>query len=219
MSQVLMDAVRSNDVDVLRQVVAEDPSLVNYRDEDGNSAVLTAIYHGAHDAAGLLVAQGAQLTVHEAAAAGDAARVRAALDADPDLINSLSPDGWTPLHLAAFFGHEDVARLLLERGADVHAVSTNRMQNMPIHAAAANGQARLVALLLDHGTEVNVRSRDWSPLHLAVENGDEGLVQLLLLRGADADAPMPDGQLPLARAQQHGHHEIAALLAGAASAQ
>ncbi len=38
MSQVLMDAVRSNDVDVLRRVVAEDPSLVNYRDEDGNSA-------------------------------------------------------------------------------------------------------------------------------------------------------------------------------------
>jgi len=168
MSQVLMDAVRSNDVDVVRRIVAEDPSLVNYRDEDGHSAVMAAIYHGTHDA------QGAQLNVYEASASGDAVRVRVALDDDPGLLNALSNDGWTPLHLAAFFGHDEAARLLLERGADVHAISTNRMENMPIHAAAANGQARLVALLLDHGADVNTRSRGWSPLHLAVENGNGG---------------------------------------------
>lgn len=216
MSQVLMDAVRNNDVDVVRRIVAENPSLVNFRDEDGHSAVMAAIYHGTHDAAALLVAQGAQLNVYEASASGDAARVRVALDDDPGLLNAYSNVGWTPLHLAAFFGHDEAARLLLERGADVHAISTNRMENMPIHAAAANGQSRLVALLLDHGADVNTRSRGWSLLDLAVENGNEGLVQLLLIRGADTSAPMPGGQAPLARAQQQGHDEIVALLAGAA---
>ncbi|MDQ3327437.1 MAG: ankyrin repeat domain-containing protein [Chloroflexota bacterium] len=215
MSHVL-DAVRSNEVDVVRRIVAADPSLVNYRDDEGNSAVMAAINHGAHDAAALLVVQGARLNVYEASASGNAARVRATLDDNPGLLNAHSADGWTPLHLAAFFGHDETARALLDRGADLHALSTNRMENQPIHAAAANGQSRLVALLLDHGADVNAQSRGWSPLHLAVENGNEGLVHLLLLRCADTSAPMPGGQAPIARARQQGHDEIVALLDGAA---
>ncbi len=128
MSQALMDAMQANDVATLRSIIARQPHLVNFRDDQGDSPVLRAIYYGAHDAAQLLISEGAQLNVHEAAAVGDVVRVQDALSADPTALNSLSHDGWTPLHLASFFGHEDVARLLISRGADIHAVSTNRME-------------------------------------------------------------------------------------------
>jgi ankyrin repeat protein len=212
MSQALMEAVQANDIAALRTIIESDPELVDYRDGHGNSAVLTAVYYGAHDAARLLISRGARLGVHEAAAVGDAGRVAAALDADPALLDSLSHDGWTPLHLAAFFGHADVVTLLLDRGADLHVISQNRMENEPIHAAAANGKTEAVGLLLDHGADVNARSRGWSPLDLAVENGNEELVALLLARGVDPSAPSGDGQTPLARAVSKDHDAISDLL-------
>ncbi|MDP9382843.1 MAG: ankyrin repeat domain-containing protein [Chloroflexota bacterium] len=212
MSQALMDAMQANDVATLRSIIARQPHLVNFRDDQGDSPVLRAIYYGAHDAAQLLISEGAQLNVHEAAAVGDVVRVQDALSADPTALNSLSHDGWTPLHLASFFAHEDVARLLISRGADIHVVSTNRMENLPIHAAAANGKTAVVWLLLDHGADVNSRSRGWSPLDLAVENGNEELVALLLSRGADANARSGDGQSPLSRAAGNGNDGISDLL-------
>src|SRR6185369_364649 len=51
------------------------------------------------------------------------------------LINAVAYDGWTPLHLAAFFGHAENVCLLLDAGADVHAVSHNGLKNTPLHAA------------------------------------------------------------------------------------
>lgn len=216
MSHALLEAVRANDVPATDTLLTRDPSLADARDEQGTSAVLTAVYYGAHDAARLLIARGARLDIHEAAAVGDARRVEILLSDDPHLLNSLSHDGWRPLHLAAFFGHRDVAELLLDEGAEIHAVSTNRMENMPLHAAAANGRTELVELLLDRGADVNAQARGWSPLHLAVGNQSGDLVRLLLARGADADATMGDGQTPFARARQEGNAEIAELLADGA---
>ena len=72
---------------------------------------------------------------------GDTARIEELLAANRSLVSTLSTDGWTPLHLAAFFGKTDAARLLLNKGAPVNARSTNAMQNMPLHAAAAGKHA------------------------------------------------------------------------------
>ncbi len=149
--------------------------------------MLTAIYYGANDAARLLIKCGGELTLHEAAAVGDLEPVEAALDGDPDGVNSYSHDGWTPLHLAAFFGHTPVATLLLDRGADLAAISRNRIENQPLHAAVANGQASVAALLLDRGADPDAVSRGWTPLRLATENDNQDLVELLLARGANPE--------------------------------
>src|SRR5512135_2463545 len=81
-----------------------EPALVNARDENGLSAVLTAAYYQEPDIARLLVQRGAVLSVFEACAVGEVSRVRALLEHQPELINAYAPDGFQPLGLAAFFG-------------------------------------------------------------------------------------------------------------------
>uniref|UniRef100_V5HMR6 Oxysterol-binding protein n=3 Tax=Ixodes ricinus TaxID=34613 RepID=V5HMR6_IXORI len=60
--------------------------------------------------------------------------------------------GWTPLHLASYFGHFDVAEILLEHGAYVDVV--NREGDTPLHKAAYTGREGLVMLLLKYNADV-----------------------------------------------------------------
>src|SRR5208282_6605082 len=85
-----------------------------------------------------LVAADPSLAVFAAAILGDTEQLTELLAANRSLVGLLSNDGWTPLHLAAFFGKTEAARLLLNKGAIVTARSTNQMENMPLHAAAAS---------------------------------------------------------------------------------
>jgi uncharacterized protein len=101
------------------------------------SPVLAAVYRGDRAAVDRLLAQGATLTLCEAAALGDAPRVRALARAEPAALAARSPDGWPALHLAAHFGHGDAVDALLEARADVRAYSDNHAANTALHAALA----------------------------------------------------------------------------------
>ncbi|HEV2201357.1 MAG TPA: ankyrin repeat domain-containing protein [Bryobacteraceae bacterium] len=67
------------------------------------------------------------LAIFAAAMQGDAARIEALLARHRSLVNAVSSDGWTPLHLAAHFGRREAARALMNKGADVSARSVNSM--------------------------------------------------------------------------------------------
>ena len=91
----------------------------------------------------------------DAAAVGDLEAMSVAYDRAPATVNGRSRDGWSPLHLAGFYGHVDAARWLLERGAAVEAISTGREANRPLHAALAGaGNPALVELLVARGANV-----------------------------------------------------------------
>jgi ankyrin repeat protein len=130
--------------------------------------------------------------VFEAAALGRTDRLRELLDEDPSRANAFGADGFHPLGLACFFGHVDSARVLLERGADVNALSRNdRIQTAAIHAAAASeakdeaARYELVKLALDHGADPNLpQGGGFRAIDAARQNGDERVEQLLLERGA-----------------------------------
>src|SRR6516164_10092438 len=94
-----------------------------------------------------LVAQDPTLAIFAASILGDVDQLTALLAANRSLVTAVSSDGWTPLHLTAFFGKIDAARLLLNKGAVVTTRSTNAMQNLPLHAAAAGRHSDLVKLL------------------------------------------------------------------------
>lgn len=132
-----------------------------------------------------LRAAGHVLNVHEAAAVGDDDRLRALLDADPQLVDAWSEDGAQPLHFAAYFGHLPCVRLLLERGADPrqHAQGFNGVA--PINAAAANPKP-------------NERCTE--------------LVRVLLEAGADPQAAQGGGSTALDAARFAGNDELLALL-------
>jgi ankyrin repeat protein len=160
-----------------------DDSLLSARDQNGVSAVLLAMYHGKPAIAQLFIDRGAELDLHEAAATGRLERVRE-LAAAAD-VNTAGADGFQPLGLACYFGHEDVARFLLSAGADVKLASKNAMQVQPIHAATARRSASIVKLLLENGADPNARQQmGYTPMDAARQNGDREIMDLLSAHGA-----------------------------------
>ncbi len=138
------------------------------------------------------------LAIFAASILGDTEQLTELLTANRSLIGLLSEDGWTPLHLAAFFGKTEAARLLLNKGAIVNVRSTNQMANMPLHAAAAGRHTEVVKLLIEHGAPVNARQHGgWSPLHAAAQNGDIEMAKSLVAAGADVNARAENNQMPL----------------------
>jgi ankyrin repeat protein len=156
------------------------------------SDLLEALYRGDRARVDEMLASEPELDVFEAAALGRTDRLREVLDEDPSRANAFGADGFHPLGLACFFGHVDSARVLLERGADVNALSRNdRIQTAAIHAAAASeakdeaARYELVKLALDHGADPNLpQGGGFRAIDAARQNGDERVEQLLLERGA-----------------------------------
>jgi uncharacterized protein len=145
-----------------------------------------------------LVQADPSLAIFAAAIVGKTEELKQLIAADPALVSALSTDGWTPLHLAAFFGHLEAARILLNQGAQVKARSTNAMENTPLHAAAAGRHAEIAKLLLDHGATPDARQHGgWTPMHSAAQNGDVEMAKILVAAGADIRVRAENNQTPM----------------------
>ncbi len=208
----LFKAIQSGDAARVQELLAEEPALVNARSPLG-SAVLVAMYYGEPAIARLLVERGASLNLFEAAAVGATARIQELDKENPGQLNTFAPDGFTPLGLAAFFGHTDAVRWLLAHGADPNIASRNNQHVMPLHSAVAAKQHDISAMLLEAGAKVNaVQADGFTPLHEAAQNGQRDVVELLLAHGADRGAKKSDGKTPLDLALEYGYGGIVDLL-------
>src|SRR5262252_2517488 len=187
-----IDAIKAGEFERVKAMVSADPTLTDARSRTGESAILTAVYHRQKEIVNLLVARGAAMSMFEACAAGELERVERLLDGGA--INDYSADGWTPLHLAAFFGHAKVAELLLAHDADVAACSRNPNGNTPLHAALAGNHKFVAGLLIGAGADVNAADANgWRPLHLAAANNNLDAIKTLIAQGADLWAPNGEG--------------------------
>jgi uncharacterized protein len=148
-------SIAAGDADEVDRLVAADPGVARMTNAQGISAPLWALYHRQPAIARKLADVGGvrPLDVFEAAALDRAAELRGMVGGRPTLVNARSVDGFTPLHLAVFFGAAGSARVLLDRGADVEAVADNDMRVRPLHSAEAGGHPEIVAMLLDHGAD------------------------------------------------------------------
>ena len=111
-------AVAAGDTDAVSDLLRSDRSCAQARNDDGITVVLWALYVGQPAMAKVLAHAKRELDVFETAALGETDRLGALLDMDIRLAYSRNADGYTPLHLAAFFGRPAAAQRLLTAGVN-----------------------------------------------------------------------------------------------------
>jgi ankyrin repeat protein len=106
----------------------------------------------------------------------------------------------TPLHLAAWFNHRNIVKMLIKESAQVNVKNKNR--DTPLHHAAELGQIKVMELLLEDGkAEVDIKNiKNSIPLHLAALNGHLEAVELLLKYKSNANTKDLAGETPLHKA-------------------
>ena len=155
----------------------------------------------------------AQVGIFAAAAKGQTDELRSLVEEDPGLVNTHSPEGFTPLGLAVFFGHPETVDALLAAGADVNLTSRESMKMPPLGSAMAVQRNDIARTLIEHGANVNGKAtNDLTALHTAAARGNVEAAKLLLEHGADVNAASTDGKTPLTYAQERDHPEMVEFL-------
>jgi len=205
----LLEFICGDDADGLIARLNEQPDLAGACDDNGVSLLMQALYHGKRHLAELVADHLAELDIFAACALGRELRSSELLAQQPDLATTWSPDGFTPLHLACFFGAPAVLDHLLGAGADVNAIARNPMKVRPLNSAVATGQEACVHTLLAAGAWVDGNQHGAiTPLMGAAASGNERLVEMLLAKGADRTLSSDGGQTAADYADERGHQAL-----------
>jgi uncharacterized protein len=237
----LFDAIKAGDAATVDSFLTARPAAAAASDASGLSALTVAAYYRQWPIVERILAAGPDLDIFEAAIVGDTDLVATRLDEaerdrqieletglpqdsapggepsdDPRPVNARSSDGFTALHLAAFFGHPDVARLLLDRDADPNLWATGDLSVQPLHSAVAGGHEDVAQMLIERGAEIDAAERGGhTPLMGAAQNGLASTVALLLAHGANPKGYNEDILTAAELADRAGHAEVAATIRAA----
>ncbi len=204
--------ITNGDINSLNMLLSTNPALAKGYESDEVSPLMLACYHRKPAATSLLLKYIDKIDLFEAAAAGKFDNVAYLIFTQPDTVNEYNADGFTPLALACYFGHYEVARYLILKGADVNKSLNNSLGICPLHLAVANNNLDIVRMLIEHNVQINVQQNSGvSALHYAAKHGDAEMLILLLENGA-VDQPMEDGKLPADLARENGYIAIADIL-------
>ena len=214
-AQEMHEAIRRGDLDHVRALLDTEPGLLKGGGSSGMPPLMFAVYNRHMAIADLLIERGADVDLFAASALGRLDVVTEELKKNPLDLQAYSSDGWTPLHLASFFGAKDCAEYLIELGASPKVRSANTMCNTPLHAAAAGRFFDIVALLLSNGAEVDAKQHGgYTAMHSAAANGDIEVVRLLLAHQAQSGVRAENGKSPLDMAKDKEHTAVIELLGG-----
>lgn len=215
----MLTAARTGDVERVKELLQQNRSLLAARDWLGNTALIMAVNSGHQAIAELLFNAGVQPDIHEAAAIGQTERVAHLLDEDASLLDAYSAEGFTPVGLAAHFGHRETAEYLLNRGANASIVSLHPLGVTPLHAALFGRQRETALLLIERGADVNIKRggkgwprAGWTALHYAAGCGLIELIDPLIAYGGDINAIDDEGRTPLGVAVEEKQNEAEELL-------
>ncbi len=199
----LPTAARAGLVDEVRRWLDAAPEKINQTDEQGRTPLYRAAcvygeFREGEDVADLLIERGATVDLFTASTLGMVDRVRELLEEDPANARTVDGDGMTALHWVArprrgWADRHDVAeqnfveiaRLLIEAGADVEAVNPQEEGMRPLHHCGEwMAPTTITELLLQHGADVNAKAGNgWTPLDYAIDRGRDEAVAYLRSRG------------------------------------
>ena len=115
----------------------------------------------------------------------------------------------SPLMMAALKGHAEIARQLINRGADV-----NKPGWTPLHYASTGGHTGIMTVLLEQHAYIDAESPNGTtPLMMAAQYGSMAAVRLLLEAGADAALKNQLGLTAQDFAMRAGRRDVAELIA------
>jgi ankyrin repeat protein len=210
--ELLMDVFEllgKGDTEGLKAALAADPTIAMSRNGAGASVLAYAAYHRNAEAVREVRAALPMIDPFEAIIIGENETVEAALAGGWDP-NERSPDGFTPLGLAAFFDRRTIFDLLLPRIRDVNEQALNPQKVAAIHAASAVRSVGMVEQLLRAGADPNLVQADgFTPFHTAAHHGDGALAGLLLLFGGNPRIRNAKGHDAVALARASGHEWLA----------
>jgi uncharacterized protein len=208
----LFEAIKTGHRERVRGLVQSSPEALRER-HGGATPVLFAAYVGQQGVLEELLALAPVLSPFEAAAVGSLPALVAAMRDNPASVGQYSEDGWTVLHLAAFFRQRACVEFILKHGGDPTATSRNALRNRPLHAAAARNHTDVCAVLLAHGSEPDARQHGgYTALHSAAQHGNEALADVLLASGAAPGLVDDQGKDAAQHAEDKGHAALAARL-------
>jgi RNA polymerase sigma factor (sigma-70 family) len=215
----ILKAARSGDLVLVRKLLEQDPRLLTAKDRLGNTALILAVDSGHQEVAELLLSSGVNPDIYEAAAIGKTDLVASYGQSKRDLLDSYSPEGFTPLALAAHFGHREAVEFLLDSNVAIDAVSRNELGVTPLHAALYGRKRDIARLLVERGANVRLKRggkkiprSGWTALHYAAAHGYVELIPLLIDAGADVNATDDEHRTPFMVASAEHQDTIAKLL-------
>jgi len=213
---LLIWAIWWSDKDMVELLISNGADVDTEEDSYGCTALYWAAVQGSKDLVELLIAKGAAplSAMHSAACAGDLAKVKSLVKEGTDVNTKGKGSGdETPLFAAVFADHNDVAKFLIAKGADVNA--KDKSGQMPLHSACEHGKRNMVELLIAEGADVNAKDNGGhTPLHRMFFSGRArtDITELLIAKGANVNAKLTSGLTPLHYAVESGYTKIVGLL-------
>ena len=187
-------AIDAADPERLKSVLKEDASLASAKSDEGLSVLLFTLYIRRPELTEILLRYDPEMSIFELAGLGHIGQLSSLLAVQNDLLNSLSHDGFSALHLACFFGNLETAGFLIEQGAEVNIRAGNSSEITPLHSASAGKHDEILAQLIKGGADINMQqSGGYTALMSSANLGAEDNIKALLKAGAEINIESDDG--------------------------
>ncbi|VDI49724.1 Hypothetical predicted protein [Mytilus galloprovincialis] len=196
-----------------------EKTLVNLKDNCGQTALHKACLHGHTDVAKLLLDNGASIDLTDnnnetalyIACKNNKSETVEYLLSRGSNIKPKKCDSKCPLHVVCLNGNREIAKYLLDKNAKVNDQDNNKSTSL--HLACANGHAKVVDLLIKYKIDVNLKNNDnKTAIYIAVEQGNIDIVHSLLALNPKLDIATHNGRVPLHCACELRYEDISELL-------